>query len=138
MTTGRPSLYSGELVTIICDKIANGQSLRSICNEKDMPTVSTIMRWLNNKPEFCQQYTRAREMQADSFFDEAVEIIHGEFKDNIEVQAAKLKLDAIKWTAGKLAPKKYGEYKQIDANVNTIKKLEDMTEDELTAFVGQK
>lgn len=136
MAGGRPSKYSDELVTEICERIADGESLRAICREDGMPEQKTIHVWLNKKPEFQQQYARARELQADSFFDEAVDIIHGKFKDNIDVQAAKVKLDAIKWTSGKLAPKKYGEYKQVDANVTNVKRLEQMTDDELAIMVG--
>lgn len=62
--------------------------------------------------------------------------IHGDYSDNVEVQAAKLKLDAIKWIAGKLAPKKYGEYKQVDANVTNIKPLNQCTDDELRRLIG--
>lgn len=132
----RPSKYSDNLVNEICARIADGESLRSICREEGMPSNDRVRCWLKEKPEFQAQYARAREMQADSFFDKAVEIIHGKFKDNIEVQAAKLKLDAIKWTAGKLAPKKYGEYKQVDANINQVKKIDQMTEEELQILTG--
>lgn len=136
MATGRPSKYSDKLIQSICEKIANGQSLRSICLSDEMPSVATVMRWLSEKPEFREHYARARELQADSFFDKAVEIIHGKFADNIDVQAAKVKLDAIKWTAGKLAPKKYGEYKQVDANVTSVKRLDQYTDEELSIMIG--
>lgn len=105
----------------ICDRIADGESLRSICKGDDMPNTSTVMLWLKNKPEFLGQYARAREWQADNLFDQALDILHESYSDNVEVQTAKLRLDAIKWTVGKLAPKKYGEYKQVDANVTNIK-----------------
>lgn len=136
MATGRPSLYSKELINNICEKIANGKSLRSICSSDEMPSTSTVMLWLKDKPEFSEQYARARGFQADMLFDQALDILHEDFKDNVEVQAAKVRLDVIKWTAGKLAPKKYGEYKQVDANVTSIKRPDQMTDEELRIFLG--
>jgi hypothetical protein len=54
--------------------------------------------------------TRAREMQADHYMDEIIEIadsVAGSHSQ-IKVQAAKLATDARKWMITKLAPKKYG------------------------------
>lgn len=65
----RPSKYSDELVKTICDRIANGESLRSICKGDNMPSNSTVMLWLKDKPEFQAQYARTKELQADNLFD---------------------------------------------------------------------
>lgn len=132
----RPSKYSEELVNKICERIADGESLRAICREEGMPDHNTVIRWKNEKPEFCSQYARAREDQADGLFDQALDILKEDFKDNVDVQSAKVRLDVIKWTAGKLAPKKYGEYKQVDANVTSIKRPDQMTDEELRIFLG--
>jgi hypothetical protein len=59
---GRPSDYSLELVTLICAKMGEGESVRSICRDDDMPALSTVFRWLAAHPEFQEQYARARWM----------------------------------------------------------------------------
>lgn len=116
----RPSKYSDELVTEICEKIADGKSLRAICREEGMPDITTIMDWLNKKPEFSQQYAHAREMQADGLFDQALDILTENYSDNVGVQSAKVKFDVIKWTAGKLAPKKYGDKIDMTSSDGTM------------------
>lgn len=116
----RPSKYSEELVNKICERIADGESLRAICREDGMPDHNTVIRWRNEKPEFCSQYARAREDQADGLFDQAIDMLKEQHVDNVKVQSAKLNFDIIKWTAGKLAPKKYGDKIDMTSSDGTM------------------
>ena len=63
--TGRPSSYVKEVADDICQLIAQGESLRKICERPGMPTRQTIFNWLDENKEFFDQYARARENQAD-------------------------------------------------------------------------
>ena len=103
--------YSDKLADKICNEIANGKSLRKIAKMKDMPTVSGIMKWLGqtDKSYFVEQYAHAREAQADYYADSIIDIAQECPKVSEAVQRAKLEIDAIKWVAGKLKPKKYGD-----------------------------
>ena len=122
MTTGRPTLYSDELVQTICKRIAEGESLVSITTDDDRPGYSTVMAWLAAHKEFQEKYAHAREVQADFYADEIIEIAKkrdldnplpngrgGYGSDTTAVQRDRLIVDALKWKASKLAPKKYGE-----------------------------
>ncbi len=105
---GRPSKYSDQLVAVICERLAEGESLRHICDEPDMPSFRTVFRWLEANPIFCQQYARAREVQAHNLAERAVsEGMSASTKD--DAQAARVRFDALRWMAGKLAPKVYGD-----------------------------
>lgn len=122
---GRPSIFSQEIANEICNRLAEGESLRSICSDKDMPDRQTIYTWLSSKKDFLGQYARAREEQADTLADEIIaiadeqpEVIEVRDKDgNIidhKLDSAflawqKNRIDARKWTAMKLKPKKYGD-----------------------------
>lgn len=112
--TGRPSKYSDEMAEKICEKIANGRSLRSICAEDGMPTTSTVCKWLIENKEFSEQYARARDKQADYFAEEIIEIADSAEAESAAVAKAKLQIDARKWAASKIAPKKYGGKQEID------------------------
>lgn len=120
----RQSDYNEEIATAICEKLAEGKSLRSICEGEDFPSKTTVLRWLEAHEPFRAQYARAREAQADTLFDECIDIAddghndfmlrkHGETESWAEngeaIQRSKLRIDARKWMAGKLQPKKYGE-----------------------------
>lgn len=111
---GRPTKYSQEMADKICGLISNGMSLRAICNVNGMPARGTVYQWLNENLEFQDQYTRARVEQADYFAEEIVEIADSVEADSAAVAKARLQVDARKWAASKLAPKKYGEKTELD------------------------
>lgn len=112
MPTGRPSTYSDDLASRICERMAEGESLRKICAEKGMPAKSTVFKWLGEHEAFSDQYARARIAQADKYVDELVDI--ADEGKNEDAQILRLRMDARKWAASKLAPKKYGE--RLDLN----------------------
>lgn len=77
-----------------------------------MPGTSTVYRWLADKPEFRELYARAREDQADTLADEIIDIADqkdGEADTPDSVNRARLRVDARKWIASKLKPKRYGD-----------------------------
>ena len=112
--TGRPTDYTKDMADKICEKIANGRSLRSICAEDGVPPMKTIYRWLEANEEFRHQYARARDKQADYFAEEIIEIADSAEAESAAVSKAKLQIDARKWAASKIAPKKYGDKQEID------------------------
>ena len=138
--TGRPSIYSDKLAATICSRIAEGESLRSICRDDAMPSIASVFLWLSQKPDFSEQYTRAREEQAEAFADEIVAIAdetpeleevldrHGNVVDmklhSAYVQWQKNRIDARKWTASKLKPKKYGERLNLAGDAESPIKVE--------------
>ena len=118
---GRPSEYTEAMGLAICERIADGESLRSICLLDEMPAKSTVFKWLTQQTEFADQYTRAREAQADVLADEIIDIADDGSRDYVKqedgrevvdydhISRARLRVDARKWIAAKLKPKKYGE-----------------------------
>lgn len=124
--TGRPSTYSQEVAEAICERLADGESLRDICAAENMPAKSTVFRWLSSNESFRDQYARAREAQAEYLADELLDIADDGKNDWMErhnrdgemigwqengeaVSRSKLRVDARKWTLSKLLPKKYGD-----------------------------
>jgi hypothetical protein len=119
------------MMTEICERIANGESLRGICAGEGMPSAPLVMKWLANDEDGAlrEQYARAREAQADHIFDEILEIADDGKNDWMEkngeesvgyalngehVQRSKLRIDARKWMAGKMRPKVYGDKIQTE------------------------
>ena len=94
-----------EMFGEVCRRIAEGESLRRICETPGMRSVPTVLRWIGDSPAFAEQYARAREAQADGFADEIVQIADTEEDPN----RARVRIEARKWVAGKLRPKVYGD-----------------------------
>lgn len=108
---GRPSSYTVEVGDDICERLANGESLRAICVDDGMPGRSTVFRWLGDNESFRDQYARAREDQAETMADDIVSIADGDGVEDTAIATARdrLRVDARKWVASKLKPKKYGD-----------------------------
>lgn len=131
--------YTDEIGEEICARLAIGRSLVSICrDDKDMPCLSTVFRWLSKVTSFSDMYARAREAQADALFEETLDIsnnpvigskvtveqapstFNADTGEEIEgpkiiktttydmIEHRKLQIETRKWVAGKLRPRKYG------------------------------
>jgi hypothetical protein len=103
----------------ICSKIADGFTLRQIAKELDCEA-SAITDWVRHSNDFAAQYARAREVQAEKFADELVEIADDgandwyeregiELPDHEHIQRSRLRADTRKWLMSKMLPKKYGD-----------------------------
>ena len=109
-----------------------------------MPDRATVYRWLLEQPVFCDMYTRAREEQADTLADEIIAIadespeineIRDKHGDVIDVKIdsgyvayQKQRIEARKWTAMKLKPKKYGDKLELAGDPNNPMKVEVQSE----------
>jgi len=119
---GRPSIYTAALATEICERIANGDSLRAVCRDPEMPAVSTVHLWVvEDREGFSDQYARARRAQALHWADEILDIadngtndwtVNGrglEVVDKDVVMRSRLRVDTRKWLLSKVLPKVYGD-----------------------------
>lgn len=117
----KPKPYDPKVGDEICERLTNGESLRRITADEHMPASSTVFKWLTENEKFAEQYGRAREAQADTLADEIIDIADdgqndtykdedGNEKTDFDVIArSKLRVEARKWVAAKLKPKKYGD-----------------------------
>ena len=116
---GRPTDYTAEIAADICERIAGGDTMTKVCGSDGMPDRSTVWRWSEKHPEFRTALARAREQQAWSWADEAVDIADGAGgkatgspgtgEAGAKVQAEKLRVDTRKWLVAKLHPRQFGE-----------------------------
>lgn len=127
----RPPSFTQKIADAICEGIAEGRSLRDICSDEGMPNKATVFRWLADDAYvlFRDQYTRAREAQADVLFDEILQIADdgtrdtytdkdgNERTDQDVIARSRLRVDARKWMAGKLRPKVYGDKLELGGSV---------------------
>jgi len=129
--TGRPEIYTEALADKICNIIAtSNRGLAHICKDESLPSRTTVHKWIVENEEFANKYARAREDQADFLAEEILDIAdHGD-KDTVIVydkagnpiptedkewtNRSKLRVEARKWIASKLKPKKYGDKVQTE------------------------
>ncbi|MBX3498117.1 MAG: terminase small subunit protein [Alphaproteobacteria bacterium] len=127
MATGRPTKFTQKLAETICKRIAQGESLRTIVKDDDMPCAATVFTWLLDpaKKDFLEQYETARNVQAELMFEELLEIADNGEHDELErttsdgdtytvpnteyMQRSRLRVDTRKWYLSKVLPKKFGD-----------------------------
>jgi hypothetical protein len=104
---GRPTLYTAELALEICTRLADGEPLKTICAAEGMPDRSTVFDWRHRHPEFQTMFATARIDAGDVWADRAVAVAMT--ADPVTAAAVRVKYDAVRWYASKLAPKIYGD-----------------------------
>ena len=148
MPVGRPSDYTQDLADEICSQLSEGKSMRRVCESDDMPSKATVFNWLRTNNEFLDQYEKAKAEAADFLAEEIVEIADYSVNDlivtlNIDlenkpkeewtehdvklvaaklnpenIQRSRLRVDARKWVASKLKPKKYGDKTELSGELH--------------------
>ncbi|AXF65010.1 ubiquitin carboxyl-hydrolase [Leclercia sp. W17] len=107
--TGRPSDYLPEVAADICSLLAEGESLRKVCERPGMPNKATVFRWLAQHEEFRDQYAKATETRADAIFEDMFDIADSVTEEAAAVAKARLRIDTRKWALARMNPKKYGD-----------------------------
>lgn len=118
--TGRPTLYSDDLVATIINRVAEGEAIRQICRDPEMPNRSTVYKWLDENEEFSNRYTRAAALRQDELFDEMFDIADDSTNDWMEregyeqvngeaIARSRLRIETRKWALAKMQPTKYGD-----------------------------
>ena len=116
------STYTQAIADEICELLAQGQSLVTICKADHMPTRKCVNEWRDKYPDFGISYARAREDQADYLAEEILSIsdeseVYAKYQGDdvtlelsgVAVQRNRLRADSRKWYASKLNPRKYGD-----------------------------
>jgi len=95
----------------ICDQLAVGRSLRSICdNDADMPAWSPVLRKIQRDDDLYDMYSKARAIGAEFLMDEMFDLARKPLDDverhlaNAEVQRRRLHIDTLKFVFARMRP----------------------------------
>ncbi|SKA79300.1 hypothetical protein SAMN03097719_3214 [Pantoea ananatis] len=102
--TGRPSDYLPEVAADICSLLADGESLRKVCERQGMPSKTSVFRWLAEHQEFRDQYAKATETRAEAIFEEMFDIADSVAEEAAAVGKARLRIDTRKWALSAPSP----------------------------------
>lgn len=96
---GRPSKRTPKVEQEIIDRLAEGESLSSICRDAKMPAWGTIHNWMDADDDLSGRITRAREIGYLTRADRAIQ----EAKTAEDAAKGRLAFDAERWYLGKLS-----------------------------------
>jgi hypothetical protein len=90
----------------ICERLIEGESLKAICSDPDMPSRTVVYGWLQEHSAFANNYARARRLQADTFADEIQEVAK-----NLAIlpEHKRVMIDAMKWRAARQNWRAWGD-----------------------------
>lgn len=129
-----PKSYSDkekkDLCQTVFERVANGESVREILKDSQMPCFSTFLQWISCDEDISKQYARAMEIRAENLFDEMFEIADdasGDYEERVtkdgepisvfkpeNVQRSRLRIDTRKWALSKMNAKKYGDKIEVE------------------------
>ena len=126
-------IYTKEELDNFKDFILNeksiGKSLKYILEtNKELPSRQTVYNWLNENhinfdKNFLDNYARANEDSADLDAENIQEIAEKTLDGTYDPNAARVAIDAFKWTAGKKRPKKYGNALDLTSDHKPIQQI---------------
>ena len=120
---GRPTIFTEKLAAKICQRIADGESIRAICSDADMPSTTAIFRWIaNGKYDgFRQLYESSMQIRLETLGDGLIELADAPIErnaagaiDSAAVQMRRLQIETRRWILSKLLPRKYGDRMGLD------------------------
>ena len=98
--------YTPEFAEKVCERMAEGASLREVCRDNGMPE-SSVRQWVrDDRDGFAARYQAARALQAESWSDQIIEIGN---REDLDPQDKRVRCDNLKWLMSKLLPKRYGD-----------------------------
>ncbi len=118
--------FSEKLVSEILMRVADGESINYICSATNMPSRSTFFDWVAKDDSVKTRYELAIEIRAEFYAEEIIQIadettgdsytdengrVHVDYEN---IARSKLRIDARKWYASKMNPKKYGDKTVIE------------------------
>jgi len=118
----KPPIDPDDFVSIICEKVGEGMSLSAVCRIPGMPGRTTIHGWILKNPSFRAAYEQAVALRGELLAEELEEIADEPIPDDLDgpsrsawIQRQRLRVDTRKWSASKLAPKRYGDRVEIES-----------------------
>jgi hypothetical protein len=98
-----------ETLADICNQLAEGKSLRAICQEGGI-CERGVYRRLRDDETFCQEYARARKTWADAQLEVVIEVARDPLKP---ADQKRIEIDTLKWAMGKLNGKYSDKVKHV-------------------------
>lgn len=111
--------YDKKLAEELCDKVAEGSSLKELCNgENKLMDIRTARKWYRNIPEFKKALDQAYTDRADYYMDKIYQLMDDVETGRLDPRKATFVADQIKWVAERLHPKFMQKNSKTSINID--------------------
>ena len=139
MPAGRPTDYSAELAAEFCRRVAGGRSVLAVCGDTDMPSDTTVYRWRQEKPEFRDKLTCARDDRLEAYADRMDALARRVIEDvDLDPQRVNAAVNAIDKAARLQAPKQRIEIGGPNGGPIEMREVSDLDRAKAMAFLASK
>ena len=121
---GRPTKFSDEVAAGICEAIRGGSSVREAAELVGV-SEKIVYDWLRRHPDFRDDYVAAQEDRGCYYARRVAEIGEAAERGEIAPAAARVAIDAFKWTAARMAPAVYGDRVRVDGQIDHVARQHD-------------
>lgn len=97
------SLVTTSIASELCERIAEGRTLRDVCRDPDIPSYECVYQAMRRNPAFADAIARARLESAHGLAESVVEIADSS-DDPAMAQLLRNRCDQRRWLAGKFNP----------------------------------
>jgi len=104
----KPITKSQPVIDEICDRIANDETLVSVCSDKHLPDQCTFLRWVREDDAVRQDYTRARSTSGHAIYNKIADMDQELRADKMGDRKFRVLLDSLKWRAARM----HGKYNE--------------------------
>ena len=114
---------------LVCDELAKGKSLRSICdNDEAMPHWVTVLQAVQRDEDLFDMYSRARAIGAEVLADHMHDLSASPLPPDVEpklamaeIQRRRIEVDTLKWTFARMQPRGVRHKKEdVDTSSGTV------------------
>lgn len=153
-----------EIAHELCERMANGETIDQMAKEPHMPDGRSIRRWIEQHPDFGQDYARARVAQMHAWADQIVKLsdenVETDYKVSVDLDSAdlekieengvvifrykrkyidraKLMIDTRKWLMARIAAEDFGEKQQVSVTHSFDQREDDEIMAELQATLRE-
>ena len=117
----RPSEYKYELCEEICNRIADGENIKTILNSDDrFPSFPTWCKWKRENSELLNLYVNSIQDKGESVDSKIDEIWEGCRTGLYDASTANVLIQTLKWKASKYYPKMFGDKTDITSGGEKI------------------
>lgn len=109
--------YDAQAFVYVMDRLAEGMTIVEALKGEGLPSRATFYRWLALYPELSKAYEAARELSAQSFEEEALEMARTLKGDNaftgVKVRMYEVAMAQLRWSAARRDPKRFGSKQEV-------------------------
>ena len=101
--------FAEDVIEELLTRIAEGEPLSKICDDKRMPSTTTIYRWLDDDEDFAGRFRARRAIGIHKMAEDCLAIADEDASEAVDVMDKRVRIDTRLRLAGKWLPSLYGD-----------------------------